>query len=524
MIPLIALISIASPMDLRKVELLPVATVKPVFSRLIPVAPAYPKMPLEEVLESRGESAIAIFDRAGLIEPAVDQRTVKVAADTKKPAPSMDDKIVDVVCTNTDLNGVLALLSASTKANMVLVSPSESKLTLRLKQVRLIDAVRHICAVAGLTHLKVSNAYLFGDAEKLKAGYPAEYAKAYPDVKVPEPPKVEIPNTTNTTPPAEAPKESTITKVVPVSYADPTQLVNTIKALFEGQSLTVVSGPGNASPTLGDRETAGSTGVNQGVLQSESTRAKSLVLRGPESVVKSAAEAISSLDQPGSQVKISVSIHDVNDAALRELGVSWNIGGTTFQESTPNGINFGGFSRTGFNFGATIKALETADKAKLLASPEVTVLDNERAFVLIGNKLNLPKFDGYDANKIPIYSTSEYRVGIYLQVAASVAADGTITLAIYPQVSTVVKTTEINGASYPDIATREAQTTLRIKSGETIVIGGLLRNEELEQLEQVPILSKIPLFGELFKRRKKTRSSSQVVISLTPILVPPAKS
>src|SRR5690606_17466722 len=98
-----------------------------------------------------------------------------------------------------------------------------------------------------------------------------------------------------------------------------------------------------------------------------------------------------------------------------------------------------------------------------------------------------------------------------------------ITLAIYPQVSTVVKPTEINGASYPDIATREAQTTLRVKTGETIVIGGLLRNEELEQLEQVPILSKIPLFGELFKRRKKTCSSSQVVISLTPTLVLPDK-
>jgi len=505
-------------MDLRKVEPLPVASVKPVFSRPVAVAPAYPKMPLEEVLESRGESAVAIFDKAALIEPATEQRTIKVASDTKKPAPSMDDKIVDVVCTNTDLNGVLALLSASTKANMVLVSPSESKLTLRLKQVRLIDAVRHICAVAGLTHLKVSGAYLFGDAEKLKSGYPAEYAKAYPAPATPDVPKVETP--ISTIPPAEPPKESMITKVVQVSYADATQLANTIKTLFEGQNLTIVAGPGNSSPTLGDRDTAASTGVNQGVLQSESAKAKMVVLRGPAAVVKSAVEAIESLDQPGSQVKISVSIHDVNDAALRELGVSWNIGGTTFQESTPNGINFGGFSRTGFNFGATIKALETQDKAQL----EVTVLDNERAFVLIGNKLNLPKFDGYDANKIPIYSTSEYRVGIYLQVAASVAADGTITLAIYPQVSTVVKTTEINGASYPDIATREAQTTLRIKSGETIVIGGLLRNEELEQLEQVPILSKIPLFGELFKRRKKTRSSSQVVISLTPILVPPAKS
>ena len=524
MTTLLAVIALASPTQLRAVNLIQAPIVKPVFVRALPVTPAYPKAPLDEVLESEGTSAIAIFDRDSLTEPPVPvQRTVKVATEAPKSKPTLniDDKLVDVVCTSTDLNGVLALLSASTKANMVLVSPSEAKLTLRLKQTRLIEAVRHICAVAGLSHLKVGGAYLFGDPERLQKGYPAEWAKANPTPK----PDVEVPKDDVPVPPTvEPPKDKDITRVVAVSYTDATQLVTTLKALYEGKGLTVVAGPGSSSPTLGDRDTAGSTGVNQGVLQSDSSKAKNVVLRGPEAVVKDAIEAIAGLDLPGSQVKISVSIHDVNDNALRELGVSWNIGGTTFQESTPNGINFGGFSRTGFNFGATIRALETQDKAKLLASPEVTVLDNERAFVLIGNKLNLPKFDGYDANKIPIYSTSEYRVGIYLQVAASVAADGTITLAIYPQVSTVVKTTEINGASYPDIATREAQTTLRVKSGETIVIGGLLRNEELEQLEQVPILSKIPLFGELFKRRKKTRNSSQVVISLTPMLVPPSKS
>ncbi len=513
MITLLAAVALASPISQSLIKEDPWPTPRAVFTRPGLIAPSLPV--LESEISSEGTSAIA------MLFEGQKSNLVKVASGSTvapKAAPTMDDKLVDVVCTNSDVNGVLALLSASTKANLVLVSPSEAKMTLRLKQVRLIDAVRHIAAVSGLAFLKVNGAFLFGDADKLKAGYPKEWEAAHPTPK-PEPPVVEIPN-----PPVVAPKEVEVVRVVPVSYKDATQLATTLKALYEGQGLTIVAGPGSSTPTLGDRDTAGSTGVSQGVLESESIKSKTVILRGTESVVKSAIEAIKALDQPGGQVKISVSIHDVNDAALRELGVSWNIGGTTFQESSSGGINFGGFSRTPFNFGATIRALETQDKAQLLASPEVTVLDNERAFVLIGNKLNLPKFDGYDANKIPIYSTSEYRVGIYLQVAASIAADGTITLAIYPQVSTVVKTTEINGASYPDIATREAQTTLRIKSGETIVIGGLLRTEELDQLEQVPILSKIPLFGELFKRRKKTRSSSQVVISLTPTLVLPDKS
>lgn len=522
MTTILAVIALASPQELRAAATNLVAKVQPVYLRPTLMMPAFPAEVIEHVV-STGDSAIALLGGEGLRDPAGRrQSTVRVAGGaTQQLKPvSLDDKLVDVVCTNTDVNGVLALLSASTKANMVLVSPAEAKLTLRLKQVKLIDAVRHICAVAGIAHLKVGGAYLFGEAERLKTAYPREWEKAYP---TPEPETTPVPEPPKTDPPKQEPKEAVVTRVVPVSYTDASKLAEMLGSLFKDQNLIAVAGPGTSSPTLGDRDTAGSTGVSQGVIEGGGSKSKTLVLRGPASVVKSAAEAIADLDQPGAQVKISVSIHDVNDAALRELGVSWNIGGTTFQETNPRGINFGGFNRTPFNFGATIRALETQDKAQLLASPEVTVLDNERAFVLIGNKLNLPKFDGYDANKIPIYSTSEYRVGIYLQVAASVAADGTITLAIYPQVSTVVKTTEINGASYPDIATREAQTTLRVKTGETIVIGGLLRNEELEQLEQVPILSQIPLFGELFKRRKKTRSSSQVVISLTPTLVLPDK-
>lgn len=530
MITIIALVSMASPINVRASHAPINIAPKPVFTRPALAQPAFPV--LEDEFEAGGESAIALLlNRVAREGAAPAQTNVRVAADSKpkpKPVLTIEDKIVDVVCTNTDVNGVLALLSASTKANMVLVSPTEARLTLRLRQVRLADAVQHICAVSGLAHLKLPTAYLFGDAARLKAAYPKEWEKAYPTPKAPPTEvktPVDVPGTSTTQPDTQPVKEPHVTRVVNVSYMDATQLAQTIKELFGSDGVTVVTGPASASPTLGDRDTSGATGVNQGVIQGEGgTKSRTVILRGPQAAVQNAADAIASLDQAGAQVRISVSIHDVNDNALRELGVSWNIGGTTIQESTGNGINFGSFTRTPFNFGATIRALESKDNAKLLASPEVTVLDDERAFVLIGNKLNLPKFDGYDANKIPIYSTSEYRVGIYLQVAASVAADGTITLAVYPQVSTVVKTTEINGGSYPDIATREAQTTLRVKSGDTIVIGGLLRSEELEQLEQVPILSKIPFFGELFKRRKKTRSSSQVVISLTPTLVLPSKS
>jgi type II secretory pathway component GspD/PulD (secretin) len=154
-----------------------------------------------------------------------------------------------------------------------------------------------------------------------------------------------------------------------------------------------------------------------------------------------------------------------------------------------------------------------------LASPNISVLDGERAFILIGDRINFPVLVGYSDGGNPIFSKEEERVGIYLQVAASVASDGGITMSLYPQVSTVTGFLEINGASYPQISTREAQSTLRIRSGETLVMGGLLKTEEVRQMEKVPILGDIPFIGELFRRRKTSKNSSQVLISIKPTVI-----
>ncbi|MGG2305217.1 hypothetical protein ACE4Z6_27720, partial [Salmonella enterica] len=82
----------------------------------------------------------------------------------------------------------------------------------------------------------------------------------------------------------------------------------------------------------------------------------------------------------------------------------------------------------------------------------------EHGFVLIGDRLSYPVVTGFSQAGSPIISKEEKSVGVYLQVAANIASDGTLTLSLYPQVSTVTGYLNLNGASYPQIATREAQT------------------------------------------------------------------
>jgi type II secretory pathway component GspD/PulD (secretin) len=243
---------------------------------------------------------------------------------------------------------------------------------------------------------------------------------------------------------------------------------------------------------------------------------KMLIIRGENDIVQQALKLAKQMDSMRPQVGIQVTIYDISDEALKDLGVSWNYSDVSLKENNVKGVNFGSFARAPLTFTGVIKALEQQDKAKLLASPNVSVLDGERAFILIGDRINYPVLVGYSQNNAPIFSKEEERVGIYMQVAASVSSDDNVTLSLYPQVSNITGFLNVNGASYPQIATREAQTTLRVRTGETVVLGGLLKTEETANYDRVPLLSQIPFLGELFKHRKVTKSASQVIISITP--------
>jgi len=399
---------------------------------------------------------------------------------------------------------VLQMLSMQTKINMILLSQPQQKLTLQLVKVPLIEMIRHICALTGLAHLKVGETFVLATPEVLKTNYPAEWAAKHP---APPPPPTAVP---------------TATRIYRTSFVSSVTIAQAIGKVFGEGVLTIVAGPATESPSIVNQNTSGATGASGVVItkdDSASAGGRTIVLRGPQDVVEQALTLAAELDRPRPQVSIEVTIHDISDSALRELGLNWSYGTVTINETSPRGINFGSFTRTPLSFQAVIKALEKQDKAQLLASPNISVLDGERAFILIGDRINFPVLVGYTQANTPIFSREEQRVGIYLQVAVSVSADGTITLTLYPQVSTVTGYLEVNGASYPQISTREAQTTLRLKSDEMVIMGGLLKSEEVRQIEEVPILSKIPVLGELFRRRKTTKSTSQVIISIKPKLI-----
>lgn len=461
------------------------------------------------------------FDLRSLLSVSVKPVPAAMASKPSEPGfnlldvaprkPSKGDVLCSLESSDLELPMILKLLSEQSKTNLILLGASDHKLTVRLKNVPLSEMLGHLCALTNLSYIEVGSTFVVAPESTLKERYSKEWKAVHPDV----------------TPATEAPAEAPIvTRVYRGSYFDASRVAEAISKMFGEGKIFVAGAPTQLSPQMGERDTFAATGVTQGTLRSSSDSGRSgkeLILRGPENLVEAAIEVAKQLDQPRAQVSIAVTIHDISNDALKQLGLTWEYGNLTLQEVDPKGINFGSFTRAPVSVVGTIRALEKNDRAKLLASPNISVIDGESAFILIGNRLNFPVLVGFSQANTPIFDKQEERVGIYMQVSALVSEDNQITLSLYPQVSTVTGFLEVNGASYPQISTREAQTTLRVASGESIVMGGMLKDEELSSIERIPLLSQIPFLGELFTHRKKTKSSSQVVITITPTVISSGK-
>jgi type II secretory pathway component GspD/PulD (secretin) len=457
--------------------------------------------------------------------PVVSQSdsTTKIAAQPfATPTFIGESKNVSLALSSTPLETVVSLISKQVGINIVLLAKPDQKVTINVKDMNLMEAIKHLAAISSLKVLKVKNTVVMAEETTLKSAYPREFEKEYGSaVGSSEPntgkePKAE---------PALPVKPKDVVRVLVTNFQSATQLALSLKDYLQARNVAIVALPNTLVPSIdsGSGVQGGNNGVTSGVLNTDrannETGSRKVLLSGPQAEVEEAIRLIEQLDMPRKQVEITVTIHDVANEALKEAGVTWNFGSFTVSENTNNSMNFGTFSRSGTSFQATMKALEQNDNAKLLASPNVSVMDGMRGFILIGEKRQFPVVNGTTPTGQFIFSTQEQNIGIYLQVAADVASDGTITLAVKPQVSAIIGFLQLNGGSYPQISTRESQSTLSLKDGQTMLLGGLLRDEEIRNLEQVPLLSKIPLFGELFKRRRTEKRSSQLVISITPKIV-----
>lgn len=240
-------------------------------------------------------------------------------------------------------------------------------------------------------------------------------------------------------------------------------------------------------------------------------------------------DLITLLDVPQKQVMIQASIFEFSDsdslAVQAALDIAYDdirlsLGGTTglavdYQQD--RSVKGPRTIRTARTIQATLSALETKSKGKVLANPSVIATDGKQATITLTQDYPYVSSRNKDDGTVT-WSTEE--VGPKLTFTPQIGRDGYVTLALDISTGDVVdQQTSSTGEQMPITTTRQVTTEVRVRDGMPFVIGGLFRDDTSRNVSRIPVLGNIPLLGELFTYRYNSRTKSQVVMVITPYIL-----
>jgi type II secretory pathway component GspD/PulD (secretin) len=262
-----------------------------------------------------------------------------------------------------------------------------------------------------------------------------------------------------------------------------------------------------------------------------STKANMVCITAPPATLERILQDLEALDQPPLQILIEVVVAEISADALRKMGLDWQFSHSTDKSSwevgtdhtdIPGAALLGKYGELGLDIGehavdlatSLEMLLETAD-AKIRANPRITTLNGRTA------EISLTK-DQYFIIATSVSQYYQYNTlqsissGIKLEITPYASALGTITVYVKPEVGDVIGS---GAEGLPEITKRTASTSVRVKDGETFVIGGLnIQNEKIRR-KKVPLLGSIPLLGYLFRYDERRISDTEIVIFVTPRIV-----
>jgi len=270
------------------------------------------------------------------------------------------------------------------------------------------------------------------------------------------------------------------------------------------------------------------------------------------------SKVISRLDTITPQVTIEAKIIELNNEDAQDIGVKWGLEAsvngavrpTTFpwehnetgkkgaaylprgrpaaEFPAGTGAAFPLAEAASFSYGLIdasklsmmLQAVETTGKTKILSNPRITTLDNQPARIHVGTEWPIADYAYNEQTDRFVISGWEYKkYGVLLEVTPTINKDGYVTLKVKPEVSDKVQEIDFQGALVPVLSTQTAEATVMIKDGQTLVIGGLLKDKKVTTKTKVPFLGDIPLLGLLFTHKSEEMQKNDLLIFITPRIV-----
>lgn len=326
---------------------------------------------------------------------------------------------------------------------------------------------------------------------------------------------------------------------VQINYLELDKIAQTINLMLTG----------NLTDKIDDKDKK--TAINNKVMIDESENTISFY--GTLKQYEQIKNFLQEQDKPQKQVSLEAKVTAIQKDAAKDLGVSWewsklpqspeheitydtvkhtviNEDGSKEEitdylpvdevtrkwnddENIPGVIRFGkgvdGYPYE-FYYAAKIDSLISDGKANILARPNITTIQGKEAVINIGSEVPVPTVS--TTNSITTTSIKYREAGIILKCTPRVNEDGIITVKVHTEVSSPMYVEDMKAYRFQK---RSADTIVRLKDGQTMVIGGLIGSDEAKQMSKIPFLGDIPILGNLFKHIQKSKSDTEVMIFLT---------
>jgi type IV pilus assembly protein PilQ len=239
-------------------------------------------------------------------------------------------------------------------------------------------------------------------------------------------------------------------------------------------------------------------------------RQNEIIVKGNQEEIENARVMIEGLDRRAPQIMIDAKIVEITLDGERDLGIRWFSDGTEGEMSLGELTMGSSFERQGL-ITAKLKALEVENEVNILSNPKVLTLDGKEAQIDSGQEIPIQE-EIIDEDGNIRQTVTWKKVGVNLTITPRLTSDGLINMDVFTEVKSLGQEYIVG---YPILNNRSETGFIRAKLGETRVIGGLISTEETENIRQIPILSEIPIFGEIFKFRNKTKKRTEVIVLIT---------
>ena len=433
------------------------------------------------------------------------------------PAAAHTDRFT-LDCRDVDLADVIRLLGAQSGQNVVADgSLRPQRVSLRLTGVRFEEALATLVAAYGLQTHRDGRITLVGDAASMNRRFPDETTPGGTQTQVfalrHARPDDLAASLKNALPDGTVVVGDKRTGALVVSGGAAT--IARTKRLVAALDAPADGGGADATQTIQLHNAKATDALKQiraalpeNALYADDRR-NVIVVSGNGETQATARSLLQALDAPGRQVMFEVRVADlqpVNDD--ERVGVLF--GGAGF-----GGGGLGLFpytlTKSSLVVNAQINALVQRGKAAILAQPRVATLNNREASLLVGEQY--PVVTVNQQTGFPSVQTID--VGVRLRVTPTIGADGTITADLHPEYSQIIGFNN----NVPIIANRKLDATLRVRDGETIVLGGLFQDVDSTTVTKLPLLGDLPVLGGVFRNRERRHTKDEVVFFITPRLM-----